>query len=154
MPDLPKVPLSLQRQLDLDATQMTSSVISKRSKIAKAIAKRALTHAAMVTLVSIPIISVIDVDSVDAQSATFYHNSLAGRTMANGKPYRPGAMTAASNHYRLGTRVRVTNRRTGKSVVVTITDRCGNCSIDLSRAAFGQIASFKQGRVPVRITKL
>jgi rare lipoprotein A len=105
----------------------------------------------MMALVVIPIISV---DDVQAQTATYYHPSLAGRIKANGRPYRPGAMTAASNHYRLGTRLRVTNRRTGKSVVVTVTDRCGNCSIDLSRAAFQRIAPIKQGRVPVKITRL
>lgn len=88
------------------------------------------------------------------QSATYYHPSLAGRTKANGQPYNPNAMTAASNNYRLGTRVKVTNRKTGKSVVVTITDRCGNCSIDLSRAAFQRIAPLRQGRVPVRVTRL
>jgi rare lipoprotein A len=87
-------------------------------------------------------------------SATYYHPSLAGRTKANGRPYNPNAMTAASNHYRLGTRVRVTNPANGKSVVVTITDRCGNCSIDLSRAAFQRIAPLRQGRVSVRVNKL
>lgn len=91
---------------------------------------------------------------VNAQSATYYHPSLAGRTKANGQPYNPNAMTAASNNYRLGQRVRVTNRRNGKSVVVTITDRCGNCSIDLSQAAFQRIAPLKQGRVAVKITRL
>jgi rare lipoprotein A len=91
---------------------------------------------------------------VNAQTATYYHNSLAGKTKANGRPYNPNAMTAASNNYRLGQRVRVTNRRNGKSVVVVITDRCGNCSIDLSRAAFQRIAPLKQGRVPVKITRL
>lgn len=85
-----------------------------------------------------------------ASSATFYHHSLAGRKMANGKPYRPGAYTAAHNRYKLGTRLKVTNRRTGRSVVVTVTDRC-NCSIDLSSAAFKAIASKKHGRVPVSI---
>jgi rare lipoprotein A len=89
-----------------------------------------------------------------AQTATYYHPSLAGRTKANGQRYNPNAMTAASNNYRLGTRVRVTNRRNGKSVAVTITDRCGNCSIDLSRAAFQQIAPLKQGRVSVKIMRL
>ena len=88
------------------------------------------------------------------QSATYYHPSLSGRTMANGRPYNPGAMTAASNRYKLGTRVKVTNRKNGKSVIVTITDRCGNCSIDLSKAAFRRIANPKQGRVPVRVTRL
>jgi rare lipoprotein A len=92
--------------------------------------------------------------SVDAQSATYYHPSLSGRTKANGQRYNPNAMTAASNNYRLGQRVRVTNRKTGRSVVVTITDRCGNCSIDLSTAAFRQIAPLKQGRVSVRVDKL
>lgn len=91
---------------------------------------------------------------VNAQSATYYHHSLAGRTMANGKPYNPNAMTAASNRYKLGQRVKVTNRRTGKSVTVTITDRCGNCSIDLSRAAFTRIAPLKQGRVSVSVQRL
>lgn len=89
-----------------------------------------------------------------SQTATYYHHSLAGKRMANGKPYRPGAYTAASNRYKLGTRVKVTNRRTGRSVTVTITDRCGNCSIDLSSAAFKAIANKKQGVVSVRITKL
>lgn len=89
-----------------------------------------------------------------SQTATYYHPSLAGRTKANGRPYNPNAMTAASNNYRLGQQVKVTNRKTGRSVVVTITDRCGNCSIDLSRAAFQRIAPLKQGRVPVRVTKL
>lgn len=89
-----------------------------------------------------------------ASSATYYHPQLAGRRMANGRPYRPYAMTAASNRYKLGTRVRVINRRSGRSVVVTITDRCGNCYIDLSRAAFMRIASPRKGRVPVKIVKL
>lgn len=89
-----------------------------------------------------------------SQSATYYHPSLAGRTKANGRPYNPNAMTAASNNYWLGTKVKVTNRRNGKSVVVKITDRCGNCSIDLSYAAFGCIAKHSQGRVPVKVTVL
>lgn len=91
---------------------------------------------------------------VEAQSATYYHPSLAGRTKANGQPYNPNALTAASNSYKLGTRVKVTNRKTGRSVVVTITDRCGNCSIDLSTAAFRQIAPLKQGRVSVKVNRI
>jgi rare lipoprotein A len=91
---------------------------------------------------------------INAQTATYYHPSLSGRKMANGARYNPNAMTAASNRYRLGQRVKVTNRRTGKSVIVTITDRCGNCSIDLSKAAFKRIAKPSQGRVSVKVSKL
>lgn len=74
--------------------------------------------------------------------------------MANGRPYRPNAYTAASNNYKLGTRIKVTNRRTGASVIVTVTDRCGNCSVDLSKAAFKAIANPRQGRVAVSVTRL
>lgn len=144
----------MNTQISLNGKQMVESVIQHRKNIAQSITERAVRHAAMVALVSIPIISVVNAKKVDAQTATYYHSSLAGRRMSNGKPYRPGAMTAASNSYRLGQRVRVTNRKTGRSVVVTITDRCGNCSIDLSRAAFSRIAPLKQGRVPVRVTRL
>jgi rare lipoprotein A len=107
-------------------------------------------------LIGLGVVSLLMTEAppVVGQTATYYHSSLAGRVKANGRRYNPNGMTAASNNYRLGQRLKVTNRKTGKSVVVTITDRCGNCSIDLSRAAFQRIAPLRQGRVPVRITKL
>ena len=45
-----------------------------------------------------------------------------GRT-ANGERVSPGALTAAHKTLPFGTRVRVTHRRTGRSVVVRINDR-------------------------------
>ena len=87
------------------------------------------------------------------QSATFYGNSFVGSRMANGKVYQHSKMVAAHPSLPLGTRVKVTNRRNARSVVVTISDRC-RCSIDLSKSAFGRIAKHRQGRVPVRITRL
>jgi rare lipoprotein A len=87
------------------------------------------------------------------QTATYYGNYNVGRTMANGQTYRHWKYVAAHPSLPLGSRVKVTNRRTGKSVVVTITDRC-RCSIDLSRSAFQAIASLKKGRVAVSITRL
>jgi len=90
---------------------------------------------------------------VNAGSATYYSNRLQGKTKANGRPYNKHAMTAAYNRAPLGSKLKVTNRRTGKSVIVTVTDRC-NCSIDLSYDAFGRIAKHKQGRVPVTITRI
>lgn len=87
------------------------------------------------------------------QTATFYGNYNVGRRMANGQKYYHWKPVAAHPSLPLGSRVKVTNRRNGKSVVVTITDRC-NCSIDLSRSAFGAIASHRKGRVPVKITRL
>lgn len=47
----------------------------------------------------------------------------AGRTMACGGRANPGALTAAHKTLPCGTRVLVTNRRNGNSVVVTVRDR-------------------------------
>ena len=54
-------------------------------------------------------------------SASWY--ALDGRTTANGERMSSKKMTAAHKHLPFGTKVRVTNRRNGKSVVVRINDR-------------------------------
>ena len=47
----------------------------------------------------------------------------AGEKTANGETARPGGLTAAHKTLPFGTKVRVTNKRNGKSVVVRINDR-------------------------------
>lgn len=92
-------------------------------------------------------------DTALAGTATYYHRSLAGRKMANGRRYNPNALTAASNRFPLGSTVIVTNKANGKRVRVRITDRCGNCYIDLSPAAFRRIASKSKGRVRISVRR-
>lgn len=87
---------------------------------------------------------------VDAQTATYYANQFHGRRTASGVRFDQNQPMAAHPSLPFGTRVRVTNRRNGKSVVVRVVDRC-RCSLDLSRSAFSRIGSFSQGRVPVKI---
>jgi len=78
--------------------------------------------------------------------------------MANGQPLKDNNLTAASWDYKLGTRVRVTNLNNDRTVVVTITDR-GPAKrlynkgrvIDLTMAAFGQLAALQDGVIPVKI---
>ncbi|MFB9544726.1 septal ring lytic transglycosylase RlpA family protein [Micromonospora sagamiensis] len=81
--------------------------------------------------------------------ASFYAE---GQMTANGETFDPSAMTAAHKTLPFGTRVRVTNPATGASVTVRINDRGpyidGRC-IDLSRAAFGAIASLDLGHLTV-----
>ena len=50
-------------------------------------------------------------------------DGLAGRKTASGQRLNPGAHTAAHRSLPFGTRVEVTNRRNGRSVVVVINDR-------------------------------
>jgi rare lipoprotein A len=54
--------------------------------------------------------------------ASVYSTESGSRT-ASGARLNPAALTAAHRSLPFGTKVRVTNRRTGNSVVVTINDR-------------------------------
>jgi len=81
--------------------------------------------------------------------------------MANGKPFNPDKLTAASWFYPLGTRVRVTvsdRLMQRKSVLVTITDRGPALDlvregrvIDLGQAAFKRIAPPDLGLIQVTV---
>jgi rare lipoprotein A len=67
--------------------------------------------------------------------ASFYKS---GRITANGEPFNPHGMTAAHRKLPFGTKVRVTNLKNGKSVIVRINDRgpfIGGRVIDLSLGA-------------------
>lgn len=55
--------------------------------------------------------------------ASFYSKSLEGTQTATGETFSHENLTAASNNYDLNSLVRVTNVKTGKSVIVRINDR-------------------------------
>ncbi len=86
--------------------------------------------------------------------ASYYHSKFNGRKTATGAIYRDHLKTAASNKYKLGTKLLVTNKKTGKSVQVVVNDRMAPSikgRVDLSKSAFQQIASLNHGVVPVEI---
>ena len=77
--------------------------------------------------------------------------------LASGGWFNPNAMTAAHKTLPFGTKVRVTNRHNGQSVVVTINDRgpyVAGRVIDLSSAAAGAISMKGAGVVPVSVAVL
>jgi rare lipoprotein A len=51
------------------------------------------------------------------------YSTESGNKTASGQPLNPGALTAAHRSLPFGTKVRVSNRKNGRSVVVTINDR-------------------------------
>ena len=90
-----------------------------------------------------------------AEVASYYGKEHAGRRTASGERFNPGAMTAAHRTLRFGTKVRVTNTRNGKSVVVKINDRgpfVKGRSIDLSSGAARAIGM--GGTAHVKLTVL
>lgn len=87
--------------------------------------------------------------------ATYYGNNYKGRRhTANGDVFNMHAMTCASNTHRFGTWLLVENLANGKSVIVKVTDRGGfkRGNVDLTYGAFGKIASYRSGRIKVKIT--
>jgi rare lipoprotein A len=91
---------------------------------------------------------------VQEGDASYYADSLHGNTTASGKPYDKNAMTAAHRELALGTKVRVTYARTGKSVLVTINDRGPHAKdriIDVSGAAARELGMIEDGHGPVTV---
>lgn len=86
--------------------------------------------------------------------ASWYGPGFHGNRTANGETYNQHAMTAAHRSLPFGTRVRVTNTRTGRSVVVRINDRgpyVGGRVLDLSAAAARVLGMMGSGVAPVRV---
>jgi rare lipoprotein A len=76
-------------------------------------------------------ISLVSVSSAQAESSrTRSHSGIAsvystesGSKTASGQRLNPGALTAAHRSLPFGTKVHVTNKKNGRTIVVTINDR-------------------------------
>ena len=89
--------------------------------------------------------------------ASYYGRELAGRRTASGEVFDPAGLTAAHRTLPFGSRVRVTNPRTGQSVVVRINDRgpfTRNRLIDLSQGAAQTIGLVAMGHGEVQLELL
>ena len=75
--------------------------------------------------------------------------------MANGCLFSDSGLTCANRLYPLGTYLKITNTRNGKSVICKTTDRIGKrfaeTRIDLSKRAFSEIADLKCGVIPITV---
>lgn len=89
-------------------------------------------------------------------TASFYANKFEGRETANGEIFSQKKMTAACNVLPLGTWIRVTNLRNGRSVIVKVNDRLHfrmKRVIDLSKAA-ALVLHHVDGLVKVKVEPL
>jgi rare lipoprotein A len=89
--------------------------------------------------------------------ASFYGRELAGNRTASGERFNPQALTAAHRTLPMGTKLRVTNKANGRSVIVRINDRgpfSGGRIIDISLAAAQEIRMIGSGKAMVRLEQL
>src|SRR5262245_19144415 len=87
--------------------------------------------------------------------ATWYGGGRHGGPTASGERFNKNALTAAHRTLPMNTRVRVTNQRNGRSVIVRVNDRgpFGGHGriIDVSEAAARKLDMIEAGAVPVRL---
>lgn len=104
---------------------------------------------AVASLVAMPTLA-----QAQCGSASWY--SLPGNRTANGERMNPSAMTAAHRSLPFGTKVKVTNQRNGRAIVVRINDRgpfIGGRIIDLSKAAASALGFVRSGHTKICLDK-
>ena len=88
-------------------------------------------------------------------NAVFYSDKLIGRPLTSGEKYDQNALTAAHRTLPLGTKVRVTNLKNNKSVVVRTNDRGPHGPkgdiIDLSGRGAEELDLLNAGRAKVKL---
>ncbi len=90
-------------------------------------------------------------------TASYYSNKFQGRPTAMGELYDKNKMTCAHNSLPLGTWIKVTNLRNGKSVIVRVTDRLHHKNkrlVDLSRVAASKLGYLSHGLTRVKVEVL
>jgi rare lipoprotein A len=108
--------------------------------------------AEIVTTVPVPKITVLT--RIKSGMASWYGSVLQGHLTASGRRFNEFELTAAHRTLPFGSRVKVTDLRNKRSVVVTITDRgvlYPERVIDLSFAAAKELHMVKMGVDPVRL---
>ena len=94
---------------------------------------------------------------LDEGIASYYGAELAGNKTANGERFNPAALTAAHRTLPMGTKLKVTNKANGKSVIVRINDRgpfAKNRIIDVSKGAAERISMVRSGTARVVIERI
>ena len=146
-------PRSEQRQVKSDATEAPKQVASVEPRN---------EGSSVATDVSVRKPQAPDADrtaavrSAQSGMASYYGNESGSQT-ASGARFVASAMTAAHRTLPFGTKVRVTNKANGRSVVVTINDRgpfVRGRIIDLSTGAAGVIGMMGAGVAPVTVEVL
>lgn len=111
-----------------------------------------------VGVLALPVTQAAKARTVLEGKASWYSIECNGGTQtASGERLRDYALTAAHKTLPMGTKVRVTNKRNGKSVVVRINDRgpyIRGRVIDVTKGVAQRLGFVKEGVVPVVVEVL
>lgn len=86
--------------------------------------------------------------------ASFYADKFIGKKTASGEIFSQDKLTCAHNTYPFGSKVRVTNLKNGKTVILKVNDRLHHRNprlVDLTRAAASKLDFRKSGIIKVKV---
>jgi rare lipoprotein A len=90
--------------------------------------------------------------------ASYYAKKFIGKRTASGAKYDANTLTCAHKKLKFGTKLKITNLKNKKSVIVTVNDRgphVRNRAVDLSEKAFEIIANtIRAGIVKVKVEQI
>ncbi len=89
--------------------------------------------------------------------ASYYHRKFQGKPTASGQKYDTLKMTAAHNSLPFGTRIKVTNVRNNRHVIVVVNDRLHHKNtrlVDLSLAGARKLGFVSRGLTRVKVEVL
>ena len=127
-----------------------SSKSAQNEELARAGATSTLTSRILGCALGVTRAAAEETKPIQTGAASWYGLGFHGKCTANGETFNTHDLTAAHKTLPFGTKVRVTNERTGKSVVVRINDRgpyAHGRVIDLSKAAAETVGISGVGKV-------
>jgi rare lipoprotein A len=106
--------------------------------------------------VALVIVGMVGVAAAQSEEGTanFYGDKFQGKKTASGEVFDKDGLTAAHKKLPFGTKVKVTNVETGKSVVVTVNDRMAASNpavIDVTRRAADELGFGSSGKAKVKV---
>lgn len=133
---------------------MTFNILTNNPHVRSSFLKLITTFLLLVIWTSTPLLYAQIVQGY----ATYYGKQFHGKMTTSGERINMNDFVAAHKNLPFGTRVKVTNRKNNKSVIVRITDRCSRKKpwkyIDLSYGAAKAIGMLDDGKVVVTLEVL
>ena len=86
--------------------------------------------------------------------ASYYANKFIGRKTANGEIFSQEKLTCAHNSYPFGSKVRVTNLKSRRTVILKVNDRLHHRNprlVDLTRTAAAKLGFLSEGVIMVKV---
>jgi rare lipoprotein A len=115
-----------------------------------------LTGILAVALAGLSLAGTAPANAQNLAHASYYGKELAGRKTASGERFNPSGMTAAHRSLPFGTRLKLTNPRNGRTVVVRINDRgpfVRGRTLDVSHGAANALGFAAQGTANLRVER-